>query len=246
MLRPIIAMAVLVTSAGGSGHPAPRERDGVAAPAADRIAADSLHVLDATLSPLVRDFNAAEGSSRFVAILSPRCPACVHGARAIHDALLGPDGPPMPIFIVWTPMVPGDDEAAARDAMRELRSPGVRQYYDPKNAVGALMRHDVFPRSRAEMLASIPPDHFIARYLEQQRPDVPEWDLYMFFDARARWRDSIPRPARWARQVARFREPGGRLESLMWVNSYRRPPVEGELSTQIAALADTMRAGKGR
>ena len=198
----------------------------------------SMVSLKASLDPLVADFNAAGAGTRFVAILSPKCPACVHGAAAIKRALVDRLTSTAPrIFIVWTPMVAGDDEASAREAMNSLRAPGVRHYYDPENRVGKQFRTEVFPGSVSEMSSSVPADHFIAASLRTRDPDMPEWDIYMFFDAGVLWEKSVPRPSRWIRQVARFGEPDKALTSLMWRNSYKSPPIEGDLARELAALA---------
>ena len=198
---------------------------------------DSLILLGDSLLPLIADFNADDSSTRFLVVLSPKCAACVHGAEAVREALLNAGSASVPIFIVWTPMVTGDDEAAARAAMKSIHFRRVRHYYDPENRVGSGLRHDVFPGSVAEMRASVPRDHFIAKPLEQRPPDTPEWDIYMFYDPGIRWRDITPRPSRWVRQLAQFGHPGGKLLSLMWVNSYRDPPKEGDLATQILKLS---------
>jgi hypothetical protein len=211
-------------------------------------AADSLNSLGASLQPLIVEFNALSSKRRFVAVLSPRCPACVHGAAAIRQALLEDGGPPAgPVFIVWTPMVAGDDEDGAREAMVLFHSPRVRQYYDPDNRVGKLLRREVFPEAVAKMRSSVPPDHFFAGALGHRPKDTPEWDIYMFYDPNVRWEERIPRPSRWVRQVARFAEaPGGDLVSLMWRNSYEDPPVEGDLAEQIAALAGAVPPAEGQ
>jgi len=204
----------------------------------------SMVLLNSSLGPLVADFNAALGGTRFVAILSPRCPACVHGATAIRRALVDRPASPAPrIFIVWTPMVAGDDEASAREAMGSLQAPGVRQYYDPENRAGKRLRAELFPDAVSQMRSSVPADHFIAASLRTRDPDLPEWDIYMFFDAGARWGQGVPRPSRWVRQVAQFGEPGKDPQSLMWRNSYGSPPIEGDLARELSSLAsEGMRA----
>jgi len=185
------------------------------------------------------DFNAARSKTRFVAVLSPTCPACVHGAAAIRQALLeAPEAADIPIFIVWTPMVPGDDAESARRAMGALRSPRVHHYDDPENRLGRLLRDEVFPNAVADMRASLPPGHYFADVLRDRPSATPEWDLYMCFDPQVRWGDAMPVPSRWVRQIARFAEtPGGELHSLMWRNAYGDPPVEGDLAEEIGALA---------
>jgi len=80
------------------------------------------------------------GLPRFLAILSPSCGECAHGAQVVREALLQAGAAPkLDIFIVWAPMLPEDDQAAAR-ASSALFDARVRQYYDPARRAGAAFR----------------------------------------------------------------------------------------------------------
>jgi len=166
------------------------------------------------LSRLASDFNAAKGGPRFLAILSPTCSACVHGAEAVKAAIL---------------------PASASSAI--VAAPHVRQYWDPARRVGASFRKDVFPDAVERMKRSLPKDHFFDQYLVDRDKSQPEWDIYLFFEAGAEWTNRAPAPSRWVRQTALFAKGEGReLTSLLWANDYANAPVEGSLTEQLRRL----------
>lgn len=208
-------------------------------PAGQESAAAGLASLAEGLAPLVADFNGAAGRSRFLAILSPTCPACLHGADAIREAVLTADPSPE-VFIVWAPMLGADDAAAASASAADLVAPRVHQYWDPRRLAGLAFRHDVFPDAAARMKSSVPPGHFFAPYLDSRDPNRPEWDIYMLFDSSTRWNGSAPAPGHWVRQVARFASSTDKgLVSLMWMDSYGNPPVEGSLAERLGEILGT-------
>lgn len=207
-------------------------------PAADQsVEAPGLVNLAAEAAPLASAFNAARTKPRFLAILSPTCPACVHGAEAVKAAAL-PVSDAIDVFVVWAPMLDGDDAAAASARSRMLAGPRVRQYWDPARRVGSSFRKDVFPDAVERMRRSLPKDHFFAQYLAERDTGQPEWDIYAFFEAGADWRDRAPTPDRWVRQTARFAKgESGELTSLLWINDYAKAPIEGSLTEQLRRLA---------
>lgn len=187
-------------------------------------------------APLVSAFNSAKARARFLAILSPTCPACVHGAEAIKEAVL-PAGDAVEVFVVWTPMLGGDGGSAAASSSGIVSAPHVRQYWDPDRRVGTSFRKDLFSDAIARMKGSVPKGHFFADYLNQRDGSQPEWDIYLFFEPGTEWTERAPAPSRWVRQTARFAsgESGG-LTSLMWRNDYASPPVEGSLTEELRKL----------
>jgi copper chaperone CopZ len=190
--------------------------------------AAELRVLD-SLAPLLADFNAARGKPRFLAILSPSCGECAHGAQAVREALLREGAPPaLEVFVVWSPMLAGDDEAAAR-AAATLFDARVLQYYDPARRAGTAFRSQVFPEAVAQMRRSLPPGHFLAQRFATRDPAQPEWDIYLFFGRDAEWTAEAPRPARFVRQVVRLDE----RSSIFWKNDYARAPLEGSLAQAL-------------
>ena len=192
--------------------------------------------LAADVSPLVSSFNAAKSRPRFLAILSPTCGACVHGAEAIKAAVL-PLGQSVDVFIVWAPMLGSDGAAAASSISSVLAAPQVRQYWDPQRRVGAALRSDIFPDAAARMKRSVPKGHFMAEHIGERDATQPEWDIYLLYDAGIEWKGSVPAPARWVRQVALYNQPAaGGVRSLMWKNDYAATPVEGNLVDELRAL----------
>jgi len=67
-------------------------------------AAPGLVSLVQDAAPVIAAFNAVKDRPRFLAILSPTCSACVHGAEAIKAAVL-PAGDAVEVFVVWAPML---------------------------------------------------------------------------------------------------------------------------------------------
>lgn len=211
----------------------------------DPKAAAEVTVLSESLAPLVSDFNAARGKRRFLAILSPTCSACVHGAAAVREALLH-DGsaPSLELFVVWAPMLTGDDEAAAKASSALVKDARVRQYYDPKRRAGAAFRSDVFPEAVAQMRRSLPEGHFLSKPFASRDAAQPEWDIYLFFGPGAEWTAKAPLPARFVRQVILFDSSSAvaRRSSVLWRNDYAQAPLEAslveELRKEAAALLE--------
>ena len=192
--------------------------------------------LAAGSAPLVSDFNAAKARPRFLAILSPTCSACVHGADAIKAAVL-PAGDALDVFVVWAPMLEGDGSGPASASSAIVAAPHVRQYWDPTRRVGTSLRSDVFPDAVERMKRSVPKDHFMEPYLVARDGAQPEWDIYLVFDPGIEWTDRAPAPSRWVRQTALFpSDRGGEPTSVLWANDYGSTPIEGSLTEQLKRL----------
>jgi hypothetical protein len=71
-------------------------------------------------------FNAAQGSVRFVSLLSPSCPMCQSGHGVLKSG-----------FIVWLPMLSGDDEAAVTGQSATFHDDRVGEGWDQARHVGA-------------------------------------------------------------------------------------------------------------
>jgi copper chaperone CopZ len=194
------------------------------------------------ISPLASAFNASKARPRFLAVLSPTCSACVHGAEAVKTAIL-PAGDAVEVFVVWAPMLDSDGAAAAGASSAIVAAPHVRQYWDPARRVGASLRKDVFPDAVESMKRSLPKDHFFEQYLVERDSSQPEWDIYLFFEPGAEWTDRAPVPSRWVRQTALFAKgAGGQMTSLLWTNDYAGAPVEGSLTEQLRRLGHQLQA----
>ena len=120
--------------------------------------------LHASLEPLLAAFNASRGRARLIAILSPKS-----DAQPLQQILLG-DGPSRSaeLFVVWSPLAPGDDEAAARvSAERLSHTQRVRQFWDPSRRVRQAFREDenacLFFGGDAEWSAQTPKPERVVR-----------------------------------------------------------------------------------
>lgn len=143
------------------------------------------------------------------------------------------------VTIVWSPMLSGDSEDAARKAATMFDGKDVSQFYDPDRKVGELFRHRVFPDAYKKGLASLPADHWLRESMPQMRERYetsPEWDIYMFFAPGLEWKKSPPHPTRFVRHLGRIVDVGEERFSLMWIDDYSNPPVEGHLQTEIGRL----------
>jgi hypothetical protein len=120
--------------------------------------------------PLRQFFNATRGRHRFVAFLSPTCPACLDGARAIRSEIVArTSAAHWAIAVVWIPMRPTDDEAALDLAAAGFTGPRVRQFFDGHKRAGWAFARAAFPGFHS-----------------------PAWDVYLFFGPRAGWDGELP------------------------------------------------------
>ena len=115
----------------------------------------------------------------------------------------------------------------------------VVQFYDPDRRVGDAFRRQVFPDAYEKTLASLPKDHWLREEMPQLKSRYetsPEWDIYMFFGRGVEWKAAPPQPKRFVRHLGRIVEKDGEWLSLMWIDGYENPPVEGDLPTEIGRL----------
>jgi hypothetical protein len=143
------------------------------------------------------------------------------------------------VTIVWAPMMESDDEASARASAEMFDGTRTTQFYDPERLVGSAFREQVFPDAYQQALATLPEDHWLHDSLVEYGPaygNRPEWDIYMFFDRDATWGKSAPRPFHFIRHLGRVVEKDDERLSMMWIDSYSKPPVEAELFDEIARI----------
>lgn len=200
-------------------------------------------LLTADLEPLRTAFNAAKGKHRILAVVSPTCSACRLGVEAIQASVLSNDDPQLRVFVVWSPMLKRDNEETVREAAATLHDPRMQQFVDLPRYVGSVLRRDLFPNARAAMLETLPPEHYFREYAQAAQADKPEWDIYLSFPADAAWGDRVPQPDRWIRQTALFPNDEGQQISLMWLDSYRSMPVEGDLVKTMGRLLPQAQSG---
>lgn len=122
-------------------------------------------------------FNGAQGSVRFVSLLSPSCPMCQSGHGVLKTVFGDTKSPDLKGFIVWLPMLRGDDEAAVAGQSATFHDDRVGEGWDQARRVG-----DAF-----------------ARPLKLQGT---AWDVYLVYDRDVRW-DGVdpPTPSFWMHQL---------------------------------------------
>ena len=143
------------------------------------------------------------------------------------------------VTIVWSPMMEGDSEDAAREAAVIFEGKDVAQFYDPERKVGTAFRRRVFPDAYQKTYASLPADHWMRESMPQLKSryeSSPEWDIYMFFAPGLEWKKNPPHPTRFVRHLGRIVEKDGEMLSLMWIDDYANLPVEGHLPDEIGKL----------
>ena len=82
-------------------------------------------------------------------------------------------------FVLWTPRYPGDNRAKALESMKLVGDKRATQYWDGGRWLG---------RQYGKTL-KLPGNRSFA------------WDVYLVFDADARWRESPPAPLEWMHQL---------------------------------------------
>ena len=87
--------------------------------------------------------------------------------------------PDLLAYIIWMPVVAGDDQASAEKVSQTMRDPRVRHYWD-------------YPQQLGWMYGSSLP-------LPGGRP--LGWDIYLIFDRDAKWDPPIPAPTDWMHQL---------------------------------------------
>ncbi len=123
------------------------------------------------------------------------------GARAVHNVLQALDvGAPLAAFVVWINVLPEDKWADVQALSAELAQSRIQWFDDPERRLGKLVA------------ASLGGAGQIA------------WDVYIGFDAQARWIESMPPARDWVHQLSdRWADPS-------------RMHVRGDLEPALARL----------
>jgi hypothetical protein len=85
------------------------------------------------------------------------------------------------VYVVWVPILPDDDAAAASRAARGFTDGRVTHYWDPHLALGDALGDGLALPSR-----------------KVGRPHGPAWDVYLLFGRGARWGEG---PSFWMQQL---------------------------------------------
>lgn len=141
------------------------------------------------------------------------------------------------VHVVWMPMVPGDDEPAARATGKMFAGLGVRQYYDGQRVVGLGYRRDVFTNCLDDAISVMPEDHPLYEQLSEwattTRGEGPLWDAVLFYPPGVEWTDRIPAPRFWSKQVGFFGEDAGDVTGVFFRNDCKAPPVDSDWHREV-------------
>jgi len=139
-------------------------------------------------------FNRDAKQVRLLFVLSPTCEGCVTGARVMQEMLAKIPSDRVSVHVVWTPVVPGDDLEAAKEARGLISDPRAVHYWDPEQHLGLAYGTAVeLPRGRE--LA---------------------WDIYFAFEPGVKWENRVPAPKEWVHQLGmddRRLADGARLQA---------------------------------
>jgi len=139
---------------------------------------------DQRLQPLKDRFNADIGKVRVLVIGDPTCPPCRRGASIIQENVVSRfAADKLAVYVVWVPLLNLQDPATLqRHAHQYARlippGPRVTHYSDPEAYVG----------KKYGPILGVP-------------YGAPAWDVYLAFDAGARWGDAPPTPNYWEHQL---------------------------------------------
>jgi hypothetical protein len=145
---------------------------------------------------------------------------------------------PASIAIVWLPMLPGDDAAAARSMAASFHDKRVAQFWDPGRLSGKQWSVDFQVGVARAGLDSLPPDHPYRPVVERWVADpasVPMWDVAYFYAPGVRWSGRIPPPTSWSKQMGFWGDAGNAAEDGA---DDTRPP-----SPDAAAGPESLRSG---
>lgn len=193
-------------------------------------------VLSDDLSPIRKTFNALSDRWRVVALVSPTCSECVYGAEAVRKEVT--DRYPadrVGAVTIWIPMVPTDNEQAARASATIFPVDRAAQFYDARQSVGWAYSRYTFTSFISRARKSLPDGHYLAEAFDNpQEGERPQWDLYMLYAPGVRWDQAPPMPTHWIRHCGRT----DGQESTYWIDSPDTPPREGNLFQAVRQMAD--------
>ncbi len=140
-----------------------------------------LTVLSDDLHELKEAFNADQGSARVVMIVSPQCPACRRGASVVDaEALSKIKSDRLKVYVVWIRRFPlRDTRDAAQEAAHLVPDERSRHFWDGAGRLGQAY----------------------AKVIELPHKKKFAWDVYLVFDAKAKWGDAPPKPDFWMHQL---------------------------------------------
>ena len=99
----------------------------------------------------------------------------------IDEVVRPTTAPELRVLVVWIPILPEDDAAAAARAAARVAEPRVSHYWDPDRALGDALGRTLALPSR-----------------EPGRASGVAWDVYLLFERGARWGAA---PSFWMHQL---------------------------------------------
>jgi hypothetical protein len=115
-------------------------------------------------------FNRDAGSTRLITFLSPTCGPCRYGQGVVRALFEEFPDETLTGFIIWVPMLPGDNEDTARAEQDRIADPRLHFWFDGDKAAA----------SAWSTFIGLP---------------STTWDVYAIYDAAAHWPDGVPAPA---------------------------------------------------
>lgn len=123
------------------------------------------------------EFNRASQSVRIVTILSPTCPVCQYGQGIVRGIFEGFGTSNLKGFVVWLPMMPGDNAQFARMEAETFKEHPVVHTWDPERRLGKL-------------------------YAKTLNLTAAAWDVYLLYAPGVRWDEhEPPQPTFWMHQL---------------------------------------------
>lgn len=141
------------------------------------------------------------------------------------------------VHVVWMPMVPGDDEQAARSTGEMYAKRGVHQYYDDEHILGLAYRSELFANCLRDILTVMPSDHpmyaEISEWASSSHSEGPLWDAVLFYPPGVEWTERMPRPVAWSKQVGFFGSDAGDVTGVFFQNDCKQLPVDSDWRRQV-------------
>lgn len=175
-------------------------------------------VLDDQLARLKADFNAMEGKIRLVFISGPSCGICLRGLDDLNNSIVAAiqRDPRIHTFVIHVPTL-GAEEKHAAASVTLMEGPRVTHYWDESGQSGL-------------------------EFQEALDISFYAWDVWMIYEAGARWEQKLPAPNYWEHQLV-FLPKETLLDASRFADAVRQrlsvlPPASEAARTAEAQLND--------
>ena len=142
------------------------------------------------------------------------------------------------VQIVWLPMIPSDNEAAARKSATVYSDRRFQQYYDPDRLLGIAFTKEVKLEDFQPLLDATPDEHPLKQRMKEWIALPPEqralWDIAYFFPPGVEWTERLPASSRWTKQMGFWGDqPGDQPSGLFLRQGSKEPPSESDWFVEI-------------